>query len=85
MILVTGFCLIGREYRGAPALTIQVVMHTVQTMIRERGGQWFQKPVIAAGFYLLLVPALSLALISALLLGIHTQGIKGIDLCPYPH
>lgn len=84
MILVTGFCLIGREYAGPSVLKIQDVIHTLQTMIREWGVQWFQNPGYAAVFYLLIVPALSLALISPLLFGMHTQGIAGIGFVHTP-
>ena len=84
LILATGLCLIGREYAGQSGLKIQVIFQEIRTMIHERGLPWIQKPGFTAVCYLLLVPALSLLLISPLLLGMHTQGIAGIGFVHTP-
>ncbi len=84
MILVTGLCLFLRECAG-----LSILKHPLRLLLAVRKiiGQdrvLCDTPGYAAVLYLILVPVLSLALISPLLLGMHTQGIAGIRLVHTP-
>jgi len=85
MILVTGMCLLLRECGGQEALTHpKTLLLTIREMIPGRGRAFCNTPGFAAVLYLILVPVFSLALISPLLLGMHTQGIAGVRLVHTP-
>lgn len=85
MILATGLWLICKECTMASVVKKPVIlMQNIQEMIKNRGERWTRKPGYAGAIYILLVPVISILLISPLLLGMHTQGIAGIGFVHTP-
>ena len=85
MVLATGLWLICKECPVASVVKKPVILlQNIQEMIKNRGEGWTRKPGYAGVLYLLLVPSVSMLLISPLLLGMHTQGIAGIGFVHTP-
>lgn len=85
MIIVSAICLIITSFRHDNIRNFpSALFGQVKTGILDARYLWFTSPAGASLLYLLAVPAISLAIISPFLLGIHTQGIMGIGLVHTP-